>query len=230
MQIAICEDERCMLSELNNLIAGENRSIDTYTDAADLLVQYEQGRRYDVVFTDIVMNELDGMTLCEKLREYDKAVFLVAITNYIEYAPKGYENGVFRYLLKPVTKEDIEQVMEKIQEAGQKSRKIVIESFQGQKVISGEDILYVEVSGRYLDIYCENDKFTIMKSLKDFEEEWNDGRFYKIHRNYLVNLERVCEFNTSEVKLDNGTKLQISRRQSACFKETLMKYLLSSGE
>ncbi len=230
MQIAICEDESSMLSELNNLIMGENRSIDTYTDSVDLLKQYEKGKRYDVVFTDIVMNDMDGMTLCEKLRDYDKKVFLIVITNYIEYAPKGYENGVFRYLLKPVTKDDIEQVMDKISESAQKGKKRVIETFQGQKVIAGEDILYVEVSGRYLDIYCENDKFTLMKSLKDFEEEWNDGRFYKIHRNYLVNLERVCEFNTSEVKLDNGTKLQISRRQSACFKEALMNYVLSTSE
>ena len=230
MQIAICEDESCMLSELNNLIAGENRSIDTYADPTDLLKQYEKGKRYDVVFTDIVMNDMNGMTLCEKLREYDSKVFLVAITNYIEYAPEGYEKGIFRYLLKPVTKENIEQVMDKIQEAAQKGKKLVIDTFQGQKVIAREDILYVEIQGRYLDIYCENDKFTSMKSLKEFEEEWNDGRFYKIHRNYLVNLERVCEFNTSEVKLDNGTGLPISRRQSACFKEALMNYVLSTGE
>ncbi len=229
MQIAICEDEGILLSELKNLIDDNERRVDTYTDAGALLEQYEKGKRYDVVFTDIVMGETDGMTLCEKLREYDKNVFLVVITNYIEYAPKGYENGVFRYLLKPVTKEDMEQVFEKIQEVSKKSQKLVIDSFQGKKVISWSDVLYVEIQGRYLDIHCENESCTLMKSLKEFEEEWNDGRFYRIHRNYLVNLERVCQFTDTEVTLDNGIKLQISRRRSVCFKDSLMNYLLKSG-
>ena len=79
MQIAICEDEGILLSELKNLIADNDRKVDTYTDAGALLEQYEKGKRYDVVFTDIVMGEMNGMMLCEKLREYDKDVFLVVI-------------------------------------------------------------------------------------------------------------------------------------------------------
>lgn len=229
MQIAICEDESNMLLELENLIKDNERSIDTYTSATKLLEQYEKGKRYDVVFTDIIMDDMNGMILCDKLREYDKEVFLVIITNYIEYAPKGYEKGVFRYLLKPVTKDDVEQVFEKIQEVIKKNQKIVIDSFQGKKVISRSDILYVEINGRYLDIHCENESCTLMKSLKEFEEEWNDGRFFRVHRNYLVNMERVLEFSTTELCLDNGKKLQISRRQSVLFKETLMNYLLKSG-
>lgn len=228
MQIAICEDERNTLLELKELIAGEGRSVDLYEDSRKLFARCKGKMCYDVVFTDMVMDDMNGMDLCRKLKEINPQVIVVVITNYIEYAPLGYENGVFRYLLKPVKKEELDQVFADIRKARRKKHKFVVDALQGSKILSQEDLLYVEIRGRYIDIYYEEQECTMMMSLKEFWSRLDNQLFFRIHRNYLVNLGHVREFSASGLQLDNGTRLPISRRNSAPFREALLRYLSST--
>jgi two-component SAPR family response regulator len=67
------------------------------------------------------------------------------ITNYVEYAPSGYEVGVFRYLLKPVAKEDVLRVLDDMQSTASSSQKIIIKSFHESIIVKSESLIYVEV-------------------------------------------------------------------------------------
>lgn len=235
MRIAICEDEIQARLELQALAEASGREVTLYSDAKAFLEDWERGIRFDVLFTDIVMADGPaGMELCRRLSAEGK-IFLVVVTNYIEYAPEGYRNGVFRYLLKPVGKKELEQVFDdmerEIQKAARKSGKFVVTAFDGERVIAGEDILYVEVHGRYLDIYLRDGRETetvvmLMQSLKDFAANLPEGGFARINRNQLVNLERISVVRQGSLVLDSGVTLSVSRRQQSKLQEALVRCLI----
>lgn len=230
MKIAICEDEIQTCLELKAMIEASGREVTLYSDAKLLLEDWEKGTRFDVVFTDIVMeNEFSGMDLCGRLSAEGK-IFLIIVTNYIEYAPEGYRNGVFRYLLKPVQKDVLDQVFEDVEKEIRKNGKFVVDAFDGERVISGEDILYVEVHGRYLDIYLRDEQgaetvVMLMQSLKEFADNLPKGRFSRINRNQLVNLERITVVRQGSLVLDSGRTLSVSRRQQRELQEALARCL-----
>lgn len=230
MKIAICEDDMEMCLKLKTMMEASGREITLYPGAQLLLADWNKGCRYDVVFTDIVMeNETAGMELCGQLST-EKKVFLIIITNYIEYAPEGYRNGVFRYLMKPVQQDLLDQVFDDIEKETQKSGKFVVDAYDGERVIFGKDILYVEVKGRYLDIYLRDEKGTetvvmLMQSLKEFAAKLPKGSFVRINRNQLVNLERITVVKQGSLALDNGRNLSVSRRQQRELQEALARCL-----
>lgn len=218
MKIAICEDEIQMRLELKTFVEASGKEVTLYPDAKSLLADWQKGVRFDLVFTDIAMeNESAGMELCRRLGAEGK-VFLIIVTNYLEYAPEGYRHGVFRYLMKPLERDVLNQALMDVEKELQKNRKFVVDAFDGERVISSWDILYVEVHGRYLNIRLRNEKDTetvvmLMQSLKEFTTNLPQGRFVRINRNQLVNLERITVLKQGSVILDNGTTLSVSRRQ-----------------
>lgn len=234
MRIAICEDELQVRLELQALVEASEREVTLYSDAKSFLEAWEHGVRYDVLFTDIVMkNKPEGMELCRRLSVEGK-IFLIVVTNYIEYAPEGYRNGVFRYLLKPVGKEDLEQIFSDVEREIQKeirgNGKFVVMALDGERVIAGEGILYVEVHGRYLDIYLRNRRgaeavVVLMQSLKDFAANLPRGGFSRINRNQLVNLERISVVRQGSLVMDSGKTLSVSRRRQKELQEALTRCL-----
>lgn len=226
MKIAICEDEEVMAKKLWNMFV-DHPEIDAvcFFNPLELLKSYECGERYQILFCDASMEPMDGITLCRKIREYDRNLYIVFVTNYIEYAPAGYEIGLFRYLLKPITQEAVEKVMREIKTDIRHSARILIKTAECSFFLDWRDILYLEVSDKDTCIYYEHDSVHISKSLVELEEQLQPYAFFRIHRKYLVNLERVREFDQYHLTLDNGKTLPISRRKSFTFRKQLYKFL-----
>lgn len=230
MRIAVCEDEAEIGLKMKAMMEASGREITLYSDAESLLADWSGGTRFDVVFTDIVMeNSPAGMDLCGRLHTEGR-VFLIVATNYIEYAPEGYRNGVFRYLMKPVRQEMLDEVFRDIERENQKNGKLIVNAFDGERVISGRDILYVEVEGRYLDIHLRDEQgaesvIMVMQSLKDFAAALPRGGFSRINRNQLVNLERITVVKQGSLTLENGKNLSVSRRQQRELQEALARCL-----
>lgn len=230
MKIAICEDETQACQELKAMMEASGREVTLYSDAQSLLADWERGTRFDVIFTDVVMEDQHaGMDLCGRLSAEGK-VFLIIVTNYIEYAPEGYRNGVFRYLMKPVSEEELNQVFADVEKEIRKSGKFVVDALDGERVISGEDILYVEVHGRYLDIYLRDERgaetaVVLMQSLKEFAANLPKGGFSRINRNQLVNLERITVVRQGSLVMDSGTTLPVSRRRQRELQDALARCL-----
>lgn len=230
MKIAICEDEIQTRLELKTMVEASEREVTLYSDAQSLLADWEKGVRFDVVLTDIVMgDESVGMELCRRLGAEGK-IFLIIVTNYIEYAPEGYRHGVFRYLMKPVEQDALDRVFADVEKEFRKNGKFMVDAFDGERVISSRDILYVEVNGRYLSIRLRDEQgaetvVMSMQSLKEFSSNLPKGRFSRINRNQLINLERITMVKQGSVVLDSGMILSVSRRQQRELQEALVRCL-----
>lgn len=226
MKIAICEDEEVIAQKLwTMLFDQEDIEAKYFTNPFELLKSYETGERFDILFCDAVMEPMDGIHLCKEIRKADQEVYIVFITNYIEFAPQGYEVGAFRYLLKPVSEESIEKVITEIREDMQKSSKVLLKTAEGNIILNAKDILYAEIKDKEACIHYNDDTVIVNRSLSELEELLKHHDFFRIHRKYLVNLERVMEFDQSFLTLDNGKTIPISIRKAADFKKALYRLL-----
>lgn len=234
MKVAICEDEKVMADKIWSFFFDmKDINAKCYPDSETLLSDYANGERYDIIFCDIVMKSMNGIELCKAVREIDKNVYLCIITNYVEYAPSGYEAGVFRYLLKPIVKEDVLKVIDDIKDIASSAKKIIIKAFHESVIIESKSLIYIEVKDKYSYVHYwaeENPRreeiVITASSLNHLEETLADKSFCRIHRKYYVNMEHVTSYNSMSVLMDCGASLPISYRKSGSFKDAFEAFLL----
>ncbi len=192
-----------------NLLA----SFDNALDAID----YMKNNPVDLIFLDIQMDELSGIQMLESMNEKPKVVLTTA---YDEYALKGYELDVCDYLLKPISFQRFLQACEKVYDQifPQPQPDISVpepgstEASKGyffvkngnitQKINFG-DILFVEGMKDYLRIWTTKEKVMTLLSFKKLEEALPPGNFMRIHKSYLVALDKIDSIDRSHVKIGN---------------------------
>lgn len=226
MKIAICDDEKIFLNKLYEYLWQEQDcTVECFTDPAILLRQYEEGERFDVIFLDIKMKRLNGISLARRIRSFDTHVIIVFLTAYLEYAPAGYKVSAFRYLLKPISSKDITLVMKDIRRELKYSHKLMLKTPQCEMVLHSEDIVYLKADDKEITLYYSNDSLELHKSLNEFAALLPSELFFRIHRKYIVNLGHVREFDEKQLTLDCGITLPISRRNYREFRKALNLYI-----
>lgn len=184
----------------------------------------------DLLFLDIEMPVVNGFDLLEKLIPADFAV--VFVTAYNDFAIKAFRFNALDYLVKPVTIEDLREVVvkaEKRQHIGadqvqvlqQQFRKgsitkIAIPSQTGVTFIDLKDIVFVEAKSNYSDlVLVDKRRILISKTLKDIQSVLEQQQFLRIHRQYIINLNEVKHFNRNDslLTMTTGDVLPVSRLQ-----------------
>lgn len=233
VNICILEDEKKHYDVLNNYIDryAKEKPLDYrvtwVTDGMDLVDDYKS--QYDVIFLDIQMKHLDGMTAAEKIRSIDKNVIMIFITSTVQYAVQGYTVDALGYVLKPVPYIAFEKIFEKALERLQaKSEKTYIRIAIEDKQIKldCDSILYIESQRNYVIIHCEREKHKTAGPLKRFEEMLSEHGFCKCHNAYLINLSKVDAVKKDEVILASGEVLPISRARKKEFMDGLTNDIL----
>ena len=114
MRIAVCDDEERFRQDIRKHIDALYGSLDVVVDSfsgGKQLIDAFQIRPYDMVFLDIEMPEMDGITLAKKLRSISENIYIVFLTGHVEYALEGYEVNALRYLTKPVQESKLREVL-----------------------------------------------------------------------------------------------------------------------
>lgn len=187
----------------------------------------------DLVFLDVQMPKLTGFELLELL---DHPCLIIFTTAYDQYALKAFEMNAVDYLLKPfsltrfqeavqraIVRFHAKQTDEKVAEAVVKTNEESIEYLEriavrkggSIEVIPTDDIIYVESDGDYVVIHTPKGKFMKEKTMKFLESHLAPAKFVRIHRSYIVNVEKIQRLELYEkesylVVLQNGEKLRSS--------------------
>ncbi|QDW23840.1 LytR/AlgR family response regulator transcription factor [Pedobacter sp. KBS0701] len=232
LNIVIIDDEEDSISLLRIQLkkhCGQVGAIYSFNSPIKALQEIES-LNPDLVFLDIEMPELNGFQLLEKLMPISfKVVFTTA---YNEFAIKAFRFSALDYLVKPV---DIKDLVEAVNRAVIKNNfsdkqlnhfhrqmnmervnKIAVSSLSGIVFINLDDILYVEASSNYsILVLLNGEKVIISKTLKDVQEILEDRNFFRIHRQYIINLNKVKFFNKNDclLTLENNKQLQVARIQ-----------------
>ena len=192
--------------------------------------QFLEQNTVDAVFCDINMPDLNGMDFVKSLAVPPLIVFTTA---YAEYAIEGFKVAAVDYLLKPFGMQDFLRAANRLKERMAPSNIPQREEAPGDDTIflkteyrivkvSISDIRYVEAMSEYLKVFVEGDAKPIITllSMKKLEDRLPDC-FMRIHRSYIINLNKIQEVNKNRVIMDADTYLPIGDM----YKDAFQKYL-----
>lgn len=223
IKVAIVEDETEHSDLLKNYLSRystENRvdfEIRCFGNAIGFLNPYDGD--YDIVFMDIKMPYMDGMTCAHRLREIDPNVLLIFITSMRQYAVQGYEVEAFHYLIKPLQYFDFALKLTKAIEKTDKPSKefhLLINTDSGYKKIRPKNIKYVEVNNHHCEYHTENGILRQYQPLKEAEDTLKDFGFVKCNNYCLVNLAFVTAIDKSTVVIGDE-RIDMSRPRKKDF-------------
>ncbi len=169
--------------------------------------------RPDLFFLDIEMPYMSGLDLLAALPRPPKVIITSA---YEQYALKGYELDVTDYLLKPISFERFLKAVNKVHDLLAKESKpdspghIFVKSDNRLKKILLNDILYVESMENYVIVHTLLSKDIIYTTLHQFSEALSPENFIRVHRSYIVNIEKVESIEGNQLNIANR-KISVAR-------------------
>ena len=175
-------------------------------------VEFLKRNDIDVLFLDINMPKLDGFQV---LNQLEKRPLVIFTTAYSEYAVKAFEFKAFDYLVKPISFERFLQSTNRVvdqlnseQSGTTEAQTILIKENKRLYKISLDDIFFVKAFGDYIRIFTSTKTYIVKDRLQRFSEELND-RFFKVHRSYIVNLDRIHYLEGNHIVI-NDEKIPVS--------------------
>lgn len=210
-----------------NYSSTEEVKIDLFLDGNEFIKSFDS--QYDLILTDINMPSIGGLELASLIREKDKNVSLVFLTNYAKYAIDGYKFNALDFLLKPISELAFATLLNRIKDKKSTytiSNKFIWVKAGANKIkVNLEDIIYVDINSHILTIHTENENISFKGTIKDIEKEIDSSAFSKCNACFLVNLNKVIEFSNEEVTLSNNEKLAISRNKKQEFLNDLTSFV-----
>lgn len=228
MRIAVCDDEELFRIEfksvLDKVLVNSEYDIDTFSGGSSLYEAFLKNP-FDLVFLDIEMPGIDGITLAKRLRAVSENVNIVFLTSHIEYALEGYEVNALRYLVKPVDINKLGEVLKYIQDKKNNSRQIMVKQEGEDIVIDLSDVIYIESMDKNVRIVTSKKEYITRYNISDYEEELKNNGFFRIHRSYLISLSKVKKIVKNDVVMDGDISLPVSRSNVKALKEALYSYV-----
>lgn len=245
MNIGICDDEENVRIYIRRLIERQESSckITEFSSGSELLHFYNQidAEPIDILFLDISMNDMDGMTAAKQLRSrmesrqeavWGSLPLLIFTTGYSEYMAEAFSVNAFQYIVKPIKESNFEKVfsqavreyhylMAKRQTA---PKEILVRNGNTTRNVSAEDIYYIESSNRKVILYLKHEKIEYYEKISELERELKPD-YFRIHKGYLVNLKYVERYNRTEVQMKNGDSLLISKYRYQDFVKSYLEHI-----
>ena len=239
LHIAICDDEKnfCEIEKktISEYMVKNNHPCDfsIFQSGMELLEQGDSIAGFNIIFLDVIMDEMDGMETAKQIRKITEDAYLVFVTAVIRHSLEGYKVDAIRYLLKD--DRDFEQTMFECLDAifykmSKKTEKCKIEFKSGKVVYDADDILYIESRLHKVIVHSMKDgeeAYSMRGRLEDVEELLKEKCFCRIHQSFLVNLKYVKDIVGDKVMLENGEELNISRSK---YKKTKKEWISYQGE
>jgi len=184
----------------------------------------------DLLFLDVQMPGLDGLSLLEELGTEIPPV-TVLMTAHDQYALEAFEAAAIDYLLKPFGSERFHRAVERAKAllsspaagrpeppAGiQPGRRLVVKSAGRSFALPAADVEWVESCGNYVRLHCGGKSWLVRDTMERLESEASPVRLVRVHRTALVNPAKIREiapqrFGQYEITLDSGARITLSRR------------------
>lgn len=229
LRIAICDDDLGFTGSLETLVLQESRSMgirvdtDVFFDGKTLLKSIQSGERYGLIFIDIEMEQVDGISAARKIRETDRSVLFIYISGYDKYLKELFEVEPFRFLSKPLDKEKFcRYFKEACHRIGETE---VFYQFTFNREIQKmplKDVVYFESRNRVVHIFLRDGNTAYFYGkLNDVEKELADSRryFLRIHQSFLVNYDYITKMNFFNITICFNGKEILLKISEDCQRE-----------
>ena len=242
LSVLAVDDEQTQLQDLARLLRESPvvGAVDCAAGGPEALVKLSS-QRFDAIFLDVRMPDLDGVELARILRRFATPPQLVFVSAYDSAAVDAFELRALDYLLKPVSRHRLEETLERVASAlpdttsnGQgdpasqvaplKESEIVavanVRSPGTTRLISRSSILYAQSHGDFVRIVVPDARYLLRSTLTDLEHRWEPFGFVRVHRQYLANLGQANELQpqlggTALLGFGDGHTIPVARRHVA---------------
>lgn len=232
MKIAIVEDQKIeqekLRSYIENYCRQEHLTVDItcFNDGIDITSDYQ--KQFEVIYLDVEMEIMDGMTTAHKIRQLDKDVLIVFVTNHSQVAIQGYSVEAIDFLLKPLSpfvfEEHFKKILRKLPQAEEEVQYLYIKNKATTVKMAQKDIYYIESQGHQLHIHSQDGLVTTNNALKNIEPLLDAKTFFRSNSGYIVNLAHVEKIDGNLVYV-KGDALPISRPRKKDFMTALTNYI-----
>lgn len=237
LNVAFCDDDSKFLGDIVPMTKEIfkalkiNVSIYLFTDANELIKKFEQyDPYYNIIFLDIDMPLINGKEVARRLRLIDRKFKLVFITSFEQEMLNTFQFDVSGFLPKTSLTERmpavIKRVVNAINEDNPQTQVFEVDVADGRVTIIKvplDDIIYIESVNRKIYLHTKRDAYLLHSyRFMDLVDYYSKLMFVDIHRTCIVNLKYVFSIDDTEIRLDNGTILPLSRRKR---KDVLDKFL-----
>lgn len=235
IRVLICDDDCLFTNKIRTLIQsyfsgmGVKAKIHTYCCWEEIGTPILDS--YDIAFLDLDFSgkNYTGIDIAKSLRKVRQDSIIIFLTNYVEYAPEGYEVQAFRYILK-----------------GDLDRKLgSCLTLALNQLRSSQEVIKIQINGELIDIrlsnilYFESQQHTVIahvqkgstkkqylfySSLTTLETQLASNGFLRIHKSYLVNMDKLKKYQCHEAILNDGTTLRVSEKNYSQQKEKYLRW------
>ena len=225
IRIAVCDDDKKTITTMEERLLELSEKgnikvrIETYSDGAFLLADIRKGVEFDLLYLDIEMEQLDGLSLAREFRKDHPNAVLIYISNHESYLKELFEVDTFRFLSKPINTEKFEAYFRNAVEKIQLQQEEIFFSYSYDRQFF-KVLLSFESQKRSIRLYKKDGtEGSFYGKLNEVEKQLKEAAvpFLRIHQSYLVNYNYIKQFGNTELELSNGKQLPISedRRKTA---------------
>ncbi len=163
-----------------------------FPSAESFLFRYAEDKAWDILLLDIEMGSMDGVDLAKRLRQENDTMQIVFITGYSDYISAGYEVAALHYLMKPVGRDKLFEVLDRAAAAMQKTERFVLLPAGGEMLrLPVGQIQYVEAFSHTAAIITATGVTQVKMPISEIEKLLGEG-FIRCHRSYLVGLKYIA--------------------------------------
>jgi len=208
MRCIIVEDDKIFSKILTELIGKIDflDLADCFYDSAEA-VKFLKEEDVDLVFLDVELPDSSGMELVQQL---NKKTQVILVTGKEKYAVEAFEYNVVDYLMKPITFERFEKAVNKAKENYDlkgtslfNRNRLFLKENNVYHNVHADEVLYVEALGDYVNLYTKSKKYTLLTTMKQIEHKLPEQKFMRVHRSYIINIDKVDTFDGGLMVIDN---------------------------
>jgi len=209
MKVLIVDDEKLALARLKRLLNQEGIENIVECNSSVDAIKCLAKESFDVAFLDISMPNINGLELASTILEINSDTFIIFQTAHEEFALEAFKNGGIDYLLKPISTESIKKALSKINKYLHShvdiTKKILAKRGNKLYLIDVDDIYYIKADLDEIIIRVKETDAYVRKKIGDMETLLSSKNFFRVHRSYIVNVDKIKSMQSVE-----QSKLQIS--------------------
>ena len=219
MIVAICDDDEIFRKEIKTFLINYKTEHRLHID----ILEFEDGNSllnckelFDIVFLDYQM---------PNLRSRKNICSIIFITSFPEFMIEAFEVNTYRFLIKPLDTIKLSKDIDCFVKDKKIFSPIVVNVYGEQIVISSEDIIYLEGSGKYCNIRTIDNTVQSSKTLSGVLKLLPQHCFFRTHKSYAINLYCIVSIKNNFITLNNGEKAKISRNRMSDFKKAYKDFV-----
>ena len=237
MNIAVVDDlavgRETLVNYLNEYFSERNMNvtISDFSDAESFVTQFENNK-YNMIFFDIYMPGMSGIEAASTVRKTDSSVEIIFLSTSNNFACESYSVNAFCYLVKPITKDAVESLMQRYfekYEEPSKSLSVLYKTKPEIKLkIAYDSIMYIDVTNRKVRLHLKDKTIEIQNTFSQCASILTeDSRFSNCCKGFIVNFDYVNTVSGNDFLMQNGDYVPIKKRENQQVKKQYLTYELT---